>query len=158
MRILFICMGNICRSPSAEAVFRHLALTEAPELQLEIDSAGTHGYHLGHPPDVRAQRAAQRRGIDMSTLRARKLTAEDFTRFDLILAMDEQNRADALRIAPRSQRERLRLLLEFAPQLDYREVPDPYYGDEIGFELVLDLVTSASRGVLTHVRERQTQG
>lgn len=154
MRILFICMGNICRSPSAEAVFRHLLRTEAPELQLEIDSAGTHDYHLGYPPDTRALRAAKRRGIDMSELRARKLLAEDFERFDLILAMDEQNRQDALAIAPRGRHERLRLLLEFAPELDYREIPDPYYGDEIGFELVLDLVTEASRGLIAYIRSQ----
>jgi protein-tyrosine phosphatase len=156
MRILFVCMGNICRSPSAEAVLRHVAATEAPELQLEIDSAGTHEYHLGHLPDARAVRAAQRRDIDMSGLRARKLLREDFERFDLVLVMDEQNKQDALAIAPTGQHARVRLFLEFAPQLSHREIPDPYYGNEIGFELVLDLVTEASRGLIAHIRGMKT--
>ena|SRR6267154_2590703 len=156
MRILFVCMGNICRSPSAEAVLRHVAATEAPELQLEIDSAGTHEYHLGHPPDTRAVGAAQRRSIDMSGLRARKLLREDFEHFDLVLVMDQQNKQDALAIAPSGRRERVRLFLEFAPQLSHREIPDPYYGNEIGFELVLDLVTEASRGLIASIRSKQT--
>lgn len=152
MRILFVCMGNICRSPSAEAVLRHIARLEAAELQLEIDSAGTHEYHLGQPPDARALHAAARRGIDMSALRARKLLPEDFERFDLVLVMDEQNRQDALAIAPRSRRDRLRLFLEFAPDSGHREIPDPYYGNDIGFELVLDLVTEAARGLIAQIR------
>jgi len=155
MRLLFICMGNICRSPSAEAVFRHLVRTEAPDLQVEVDSAGTHDYHVGCAPDQRALQAAKRRGIDMSNLRARTLVREDFERFDLILAMDQQNRSDALRVAPPHRHDRLRLLLEFAPHSEAGEVPDPYYGDEVGFELVLDLVTEASRGLIAHLRSRQ---
>lgn len=155
MRILFVCMGNICRSPTAEAVFRHLAQREAPDLELEIDSAGTHEYHLGCPPDTRALRAAQRRGIDMTALRARKLLREDFERFDLIVAMDEQNRQDALAVAPHAQQPQLRLLMEFAPELEQREVPDPYYGDEVGFELVLDLVTAAAHGLIGHIRRER---
>lgn len=152
MRILMLCMGNICRSPTAEGVLREIARIEAPELALEIDSAGTHDYHVGEPPDRRAIAAARRRGIDLSTLRARRLERADFERFDLLLAMDERNVADALAIAPRAGRERLRLLLDFAPETGVREVPDPYYGGTQDFERVLDLVEVAARGVLAHLR------
>jgi protein-tyrosine phosphatase len=146
MRLLFVCMGNICRSPTAEAVFADLVRREAPHAGIEIDSAGTHDYHLGAPPDARAIAAARRRGIDMSALRARQLVEEDFTRFDLLLAMDERNRRDMLaRAAPA---ERVRLLLDYAPELGVREVPDPYYGGPRDFEQVLDLVEPAARGLL----------
>jgi protein-tyrosine phosphatase len=137
-------MGNICRSPTAEAVLRELARREAPELTLEVDSAGTHGYHVGDPPDPRAVAAAARRGYDLSPLRARQFTAKDFERFDLILAMDEDNRATMLRQGSG----RVELLLSYAPQWGERNVPDPYYGGEAGFERVLDLIESAARGVI----------
>ena len=152
--VLFVCMGNICRSPTAEAVFRRLAAAEAPQLRLRIDSAGTHGYHVGQPADRRARAAARRRGFDMDDLRARQLIAEDFHRFDLLLVMDEQNREDALAIAPEGTAERLRLFLDFAPHLEVREVPDPYYGGATGFEEVLDLVEEASRGLLDELLSR----
>jgi len=145
-------MGNICRSPTAEAVFRDLVRREAPGAHFEIDSAGTHDYHIGNPPDPRSIEAAQRRGFDMSTLRARQLERADFGRFDLLIAMDERNRRDALAFAPRdaegSATERLQLLLDYAPQLGLREVPDPYYGGPQGFEHVLDIVEVAARGLL----------
>ncbi len=144
MRVLCVCMGNICRSPTAEAVLRELARREAPELTLEVDSAGTHGYHVGDPPDPRAVAAAARRGYDLSPLRARQFTAKDFERFDLILAMDEDNRATMLRQGSG----RVELLLSYAPQWGERNVPDPYYGGEAGFERVLDLIESAARGVI----------
>ena len=147
-------MGNICRSPTAEAVFRRLVVAKAPDLPLRIDSAGTHGYHVGAPPDRRAQAAARRRGIDMSALRARRLVPEDFARFDYVLVMDEQNRADAIEIAPPAHAATLRLFLEYAPALGRLEVPDPYYGGETGFEEVLDLVEEASRGLLDELRAR----
>src|SRR5690348_12186991 len=115
MRILFVCLGNICRSPSAEAVLREIAAREAPELGIEVDSAGTAGYHIGEPPDHRSQEAARRRGYDMTPLRARIVEPEDFERFDLILAMDENNLATLRRRAPVAVRERVRLFLEFAP-------------------------------------------
>jgi protein-tyrosine phosphatase len=154
MKVLFVCLGNICRSPTAEAVFRELARREAPELTIEIDSAGTAGYHVGEPPDSRAQAAARRRGYDMSGLRARKVENEDFRRFDLILAMDEDNLATLRQQAPDAARERVRLFLEFATDADRVDVPDPYYGGANGFEEVLDLVESASLGLIRQLRER----
>jgi protein-tyrosine phosphatase len=154
MKILFVCLGNICRSPSAEAVLREIARREAPELGLEVDSAGTAGYHVGAPPDERSQEAARRRGYDMSPLRARVVEPVDFERFDLILAMDESNLSILQRRAPVAVRERVRLFLEFAPDADTAEVPDPYYGGPAGFEHVLDLVEAASRGLIDHLRKR----
>jgi protein-tyrosine phosphatase len=147
-RVLFVCLGNICRSPTAEAVLRELARREAAELDLEVDSAGTHGYHTGSPPDERSVAAARRRGIDMSGLRARVVEKADFERYDLVLAMDEAVFGRLERIAPRARRERLRLFLDFAPQLGRRDVPDPYYVGATGFEEVLDLVEEGARGLL----------
>jgi protein-tyrosine phosphatase len=152
-RVLFVCLGNICRSPTAEAVFRELLRREAAGLAVDVDSAGTHGYHAGEPPDARAIAAAARRGIDMSDLRARMLEAADFERFDLVLAMDQQNFRRLQRLAPAAYRNRLRLFLDYAPDLGRRDVPDPYYGGETGFEEVLDLVEAASRGLLAALRQ-----
>ena len=154
MRILFVCLGNICRSPTAEAVLRELAVREAPELTLEVDSAGTAAYHVGQPPDPRTCSAAARRGYDLSTLRARTVESADFERFDLILAMDRENLAALRRRAPSHAHERLRLFLEFSPDAAPEDVPDPYYGGPNGFERVLDLVEAATRGLLTHLRQR----
>ena len=154
MRILFVCLGNICRSPTAEGVLRALAAREAPELSLEIDSAGTAGYHVGEPPDARTRAAALRRGYTLEALRARVLEPADFERFDLILAMDAENLRVMRRRAPAHAHERLRLFLEFAPASQVREVPDPYYGGPNGFEEVLDLVEEAARGLIAHLRQR----
>ncbi len=154
MKILFVCLGNICRSPTAEAVFRAVAARDAPELTVEVDSAGTAGYHVGEPPDARTREAASRRGYDLSPLRARVLAPSDFEEFDLILAMDLQNLQVLQRRAPEHARERVRLFLEFAPEAAVTEVPDPYYGGPNGFEEVLDLVEAASRGLLAHLRRR----
>ena len=148
MRILFVCMGNICRSPSAEGVFRHVLARRAPELVIEIDSAGTHDYHVGEPPDARALAAARRRGIDISALRARGVVDDDFERFDLILAMDDDNVRELKRRAHRDRHERIRLIMEYAPQAARRAVPDPYYGGERGFEEVLDLLEEAADGLI----------
>ena len=152
-RVLFVCLGNICRSPTAEGVLRHLAAIEAPQLALEIDSAGTAGYHIGAPPDPRSQRAALRRGIDISGLRARRIAAQDFARFDLILAMDAENLRELQTLRPRDARAALKLFLEYAPDLALREVPDPYYRDAGAFEQVLDLTTAAARGLLSALQE-----
>jgi protein-tyrosine phosphatase len=153
-RILFVCMGNICRSPTAEGVFRKLVRERAPHLQVEIDSAGTHAYHVGEPPDRRAIAAAERRGIDLSGLRARKVDEADFGRFDLLVAMDQLNREVLLDRSPDEYRERIRLMLEFAPSTDIDDVPDPYYGGPVGFEHVLDLVEEASKGLLDELLAR----
>jgi protein-tyrosine phosphatase len=148
MRILFVCMGNICRSPSAEGVFRHALARRAPELSIEIDSAGTHDYHIGEAPDARALAAARRRGIDISQLRARSVAPEDFELFDLILAMDEENLRELKRRTQRAQHERIRLIMEYAPSAARADVPDPYYGGELGFEEVLDLLEEAADGLI----------
>lgn len=147
-RVLFVCMGNICRSPTAEGVFRYVLATHAPQLQVEIDSAGTHGYHVGDPPDRRSVAAASRRGIDLSQLRARTVRNDDFDLFDLILAMDEENLRELRRRAPAARRDRIRLVMEFAPAAASRVVPDPYYGGPQGFEEVLDLLEEAAQGLL----------
>ncbi|MFG6464249.1 low molecular weight protein-tyrosine-phosphatase [Roseateles sp. DXS20W] len=145
-RILFFCMGNICRSPTADGVMR--AKLAAAGLDVEVDSAGTHGYHVGAPPDERSQEHARKRGYDLSPLRARQLVAADFDRFDLVLAMDGDNLAHAQRLCPPSRRQRLKLLLDYAPHLGQRHVPDPYYGGAAGFETVLDLVEAACDGLI----------
>jgi protein-tyrosine phosphatase len=154
-RVLFVCLGNICRSPTAEAVVRELLRREAPELAVEVDSAGTHDYHRGSPPDPRAIAAARRRGIDMTALRARRVRAADFERFDLVLAMDRENLRQLQSLAPEPYRQRIRLFLEYAPQLERQEVPDPYYGGAAGFEEVLDLAEEAGRGLLAALRARR---
>ncbi len=154
MRVLFVCLGNICRSPTAEAVFRAVVAREAPGLEIEIDSAGTAGYHIGDPPDVRSQQAGLRRGYDLGLLRARRVEADDFERFDLILAMDRENLSELRGRAPESAHGKIRLFLEFAPDSGTVEVPDPYYGGPNGFEHVLDLVEAASSGLLSHIRQR----
>jgi protein-tyrosine phosphatase len=152
-KVLFVCLGNICRSPTAEGVLRMLAAQEAPRLALEVDSAGTADYHIGAPPDPRSQRAALRRGIDISGLQARQVTAEDFARFDLILAMDRENLRELRAMRPSNSRAELKLFLEYAPEPQSRDVPDPYYRDAEAFEQVLDLATAASRGLLDALRE-----
>lgn len=150
-RVLLVCMGNICRSPLAEGVLRQRLAEAGGGLGVVVDSAGTHGYHAGSPPDRRAQVAAARRGIDIRDLRAREVAAEDFETFDLILAMDEDNLIRLEAEAPEQHRHKLRLFLEFA-QASETEVPDPYYGGAAGFERVLDLVEDASHGLLEVLR------
>ena len=154
MKILFVCLGNICRSPTAEGVFRAIAARDAPELAIEVDSAGTAGYHIGEPPDARTRQAAKRRGYDLSPLRARIVEPRDFEDFDLILAMDRENLSVLHHRAPAHARERVRLFLEFAPNATVTEVPDPYYGGPNGFEEVLDLVEAATQGLLQHLRQQ----
>lgn len=152
--VVFICMGNICRSPTAEAVFRHYVESAGLSEQVLIDSAGTHDYHVGDKPDSRAQRAAQQRGYDMSKLRGRQVGEDDFRRFDYVLAMDTANLAILQRIAPPDSDTRARLFLEYARHHSEREVPDPYYGGEDGFERVLDMVEDAAQGLLQEIRQK----
>jgi len=148
VRILFVCLGNICRSPTVEAVARELARREAPALKLEFDSAGTAGYHIGDPPDARSVQAARQRGYDLSALRARQLQATDFERFELLLAMDEENLREMQSLAPPGGAGRAKLFLSFAPGTGRLSVPDPYYGDAAGFDTVLDLAEHGVRGML----------
>jgi protein-tyrosine phosphatase len=152
VKVLFVCLGNICRSPTAEGVFRALVEKEKLSGRVEIDSAGTAAYHVGEPPDPRACAAAKKRGIDLSTLRGRQAKTEDFHRFDYVLAMDRQNHATLSRICPAGAEDRLKLFLEFGSQTRVKDVPDPYYGGSDGFETVLDLIEDASRGLLDHIR------
>jgi protein-tyrosine phosphatase len=150
--VLFVCMGNICRSPTAEAAFRALAPSLAPELQFQIDSAGTHDYHLGAPPDERSQQAARQRGIDLSALRARRLVPEDFARFDWIVVMDERNRRDALALAPANSTAQVVRLLDFVPSQPLRDVPDPYYGKASDFTQAVSLIETGVRALLAALR------
>lgn len=154
VRVLFVCMGNICRSPTAHGVFQRLVEQTGLHRHIEVDSAGTHAYHVGNPPDPRAQAAALRRGIDLSPLRARRFDANDFKRFDYILAMDQDNLQMLRTNCPPQHVHKLGLFLEYAPDLRLREVPDPYYGGATGFEQVLDLVEMASEGLLRHLRHQ----
>ncbi len=148
-RILFVCMGNICRSPIAEAVTRAIAQREGLATAFELDSAGTHGhYHAGEAPDARARRVAAKRGYDLSRMRARSVVDADFVRFDRILAMDEANLSLLWRQCAEESRPRLGLFLDYATGLGISEVPDPYYGAESGFERVLDLCELAATGLL----------
>ncbi len=153
-----MCLGNICRSPLAEGVFRDLVARAGLTEKIWIDSAGTHAYHVGDPPDQRAQEAARRRGIDISAQQGRKATRRDFEAFDYLLAMDRENLANLLAICPRGLEHKLRLFLEFAPGRPEAEVPDPYYGGVNGFERVLDMVEEAGRGLLDDIRARHLTG
>ena len=146
-RVLFVCMGNICRSPTAEGVFRYHVEQAGLADRLEVDSAGTHAYHVGEPADRRARAAAERRGMSLDGIRARRVSSQDYERFDYIIAMDEDNLARLRDEAPEGHDARLHLFLEFASGSE-TEVPDPYYGGAAGFERVLDLVEDASRGLL----------
>jgi len=153
IKVLFVCMGNICRSPTAEGIFSHLLEQEKLSHAINVDSAGTHAFHVGNPPDHRAQTTAQKRGIDLSKQTARRVSRGDFEQFDYILAMDEDNLSDLRAICPVEHSHKLRLFLEYAPDLNIREVPDPYYGGASGFDRVLDMVEVASEGLLQSIRE-----
>jgi protein-tyrosine phosphatase len=154
--VLFVCTGNICRSPTAEGVFRTLVTRAGLGHAIFADSAGTHDYHIGDPPDPRAVAHARRRGYDISDLRARRIHANDFQRFDLLLACDEGHRRILRRLAPSDARGRVARLLDYAPELGLQDVPDPYYGDPAGFEHVLDIVERAAEGVLMKLRSDMT--
>jgi len=153
IRVLFVCMGNICRSPTAEGVFAALVQSENIDDRFEIDSAGTHAYHVGDAPDLRAQKAAKDRGVDLSKLRARKVIVGDYQDFDYLLVMDDDNYEIVMEFCPEEYKHKVKHFLEYAPHLDTREVPDPYYGGSYGFERVLDMVEDASLGFLNTVKK-----
>ena len=154
IRILFVCMGNICRSPTAEGVFRAVLQQHHLEDRVEVDSAGTHGYHVGEAPDPRTQRAAASRGYDLSNMRARKVAPQDLEYFDLVLAMDRGNLEALQRICPPDRHARIKLFMEYARSFEDREVPDPYYGLGHGFDLVLDMIEDASAGLVDTVKKQ----
>jgi protein-tyrosine phosphatase len=163
VKILFVCMGNICRSPTADAVFKHQVKAAGLEKHIYVDSAGTHAYHIDEPPDKRAQKAAQKRGYNMQELRARAVELNDFEEFHYILAMDKNNLAILQDRCPHQYTHKLGLLMSYSSQWDrYQEVADPYYGGSHGFELVLDLVEDANQGLLRHIMggftEKRDQG
>ena len=152
VRVLFVCMGNICRSPTAHGVFQALVDAEGLSESIRVDSAGTHGYHTGSPPDPRSQATARTHGVDLSTLRARRFESADYHEFDYLLAMDHGNLADMLAIRPAGGGATPRLMLEYSGRYRGLEIPDPYYGND-GFELVFEMIDDASRGLLRHLRE-----
>lgn len=154
VKVLFVCMGNICRSPTAEGVFRQIVEESNLTHRVEIDSAGTHAYHVGEPPDNRAQQAANRRGIDLSQQRARRVKDSDFEYYDYVLAMDRDNFSNLTYMCPDDHSHKIMLFLDFAQQMRESEVPDPYYGGAQGFEHVLDLIDAASRGLIEHILEK----
>jgi protein-tyrosine phosphatase len=154
MRVLCVCLGNICRSPTAEGVLRDIAAREAPQLITTVDSAGTAGYHVGEPPDPRSVAIARERGYELSALRARQVSRSDFEQFDLMLATDRANLAALRALAPARSPARLALFLHYAGVGAGDEVPDPYYGERGDFERVLDLVEQGSRALLAHLSEQ----
>lgn len=155
VKVLFVCMGNICRSPVAAAVFRDLVQQRNLSDKIAVDSAGTYGFHVGDTADDRASESALRRGIDLSDHRARRVCEDDFREFDYLLAMDRENYEDLLGVSPSGLEGRVHLLLQFAPHLGEDEVPDPYYGGPSGFEHVLDIVQEASAALLDHIDHQQ---
>ena len=155
MKVLFVCMGNICRSPTAEGVFRKLAHKSGLSGELEIDSAGTHGFHVGRPPDARAVTHAARRGIDLTALRAREVVPGDFIHFDYVIAMDHSNVEYLKEFCPAHLAGKIELLLSYAGDGASRDVPDPYQGKAKDFELVLDLVEQGCQGLIDHLIEQR---
>jgi len=149
--VVFVCMGNICRSPTAEGVFRQVVEQRNMQNVVKVDSAGTHAYHIGETPDSRAQATAKSRGVDLSSLRARKVGVNDFERFDYVIAMDCSNYANLKTLATPKQQEKLHLCMDFTQVWDNTEVPDPYYGEGDGFTTVFDMVQSASEGLLESI-------
>ena len=154
IKVLFVCMGNICRSPTAHGVFRHLVQQSNLSHLIETDSAGTHAYHVGEAPDKRSSATAKQRGIDLSDLRARQVNLGDLYEYDYVLAMDHDNYHRLTQLSTPELRHKIQLFLSYAPHLNEQAVPDPYYGGAQGFDHVFDLVQAASEGLLVHIRER----
>ena len=154
VKVLFVCLGNICRSPTAHGVFEGFVQQQGLAESIEVDSAGTGDWHIGHSPDRRSAAIAKQRGYDLSHLRARKVTVDDFSRFDYVLAMDETNLSDLNTLCPAEFVGELCLFLDFHPDQNYREVPDPYYGGDQGFDHVFDLVEVASQKLLEQIISR----
>lgn len=158
IKVLFVCMGNICRSPTADAVFRHLVKAAGVDHLIHVDSAGTHAYHIGNPPDHRAQNTALQRGYKMHDLRARAVQPNDFEEFDYILAMDKENLSLLQQRSPQQHLSKIQLFMQYSTQVNPDvEVPDPYFGGNQGFELVLDMVEEASQGLLAHLRTNKKE-
>jgi protein-tyrosine phosphatase len=155
-KVLFVCLGNICRSPTAHGFFQHLVESRGLSDSITVDSCGTGDWHIGHPPDSRASAEALKRGYDLSGLRARQVSPDDFERFDYILAMDQKNLKDLQAICPAGYGGRLDLFLAFARDTELTEVPDPYYGGDEGFADVLDLIEDASEGLLEEICRANT--
>lgn len=153
VKVLFVCLGNICRSPTAHGVFAQRVRDRGLAQHIEVDSAGTGDWHIGHAPDPRSIQQARKRGFDLSVLRARQVTADDFRRFEFILAMDKKNLADLQRLSPATFTGTLDLFLRFGNDLPV-EVPDPYYGEDADFSHVLDLVENAADGLLDHLQQQ----
>jgi protein-tyrosine phosphatase len=154
VNVLFVCMGNICRSPTAQGVFERLVADNELATVIQVDSAGTHAYHIGEKPDERASAAALKRGIDLSNQKARRVSPDDFHVFDYVIAMDSSNFENLASYCPAEHESKLRLFMEFVPDIEVNEVPDPYYGGSTGFERVLDLIELAAAGLLADIRQQ----
>jgi protein-tyrosine phosphatase len=154
IKVLFVCMGNICRSPTAQGAFEKVVKEANLEKKIDIDSAGTHAYHVGESPDSRSQTTAKKYNLDLSKQRARKISLKDFEEFDYILAMDKDNHSSLKLNCPNEYLYKIQLVMEYAPETGFSEVPDPYYGGEKEFELVVNLTTAASQGLLATIRRQ----
>lgn len=153
VKVLFVCMGNICRSPTAHGIFQSLVAEQGLEQKIHVDSAGTHSYHVGSPPDQRSQAMARTNGVELAGLRARRFISNDFTEFDYLIGMDHRNQADMLALKPEEGGAEVKLMLEYSERFEQQEVPDPYFGED-GFDLVFDMIDNASRGLLREIRSK----
>jgi protein-tyrosine phosphatase len=153
IKVLFVCMGNICRSPTAHGIFQQLVDQQGLGDSIQVDSAGTHSYHTGNPPDARSQTTARERGVDLSGQRARRFVSDDFLEFDYLIGMDEDNVAYMQSKRPDDASSQAQLMLRYSNQYNRPDVPDPYFGND-GFDLVFDMIDDASRGLLRHIRNQ----
>ncbi|MCP4429872.1 MAG: low molecular weight phosphotyrosine protein phosphatase [Gammaproteobacteria bacterium] len=153
VNVIFVCMGNICRSPTAHGVFQTLVDEHNLSDVIGVESAGTHSYHIGNPPDLRSQSTALKNNVDLSALKARRFIRDDFDDFDYIIGMDADNIADMQSIEPESHEANVVLMLEYSTKYDQKEIPDPYFGND-GFDMVFDMIEDASTGLLNHIRSK----